>query len=232
MLEHTTYLEAIQNFLKSEKYQQNHPFVVLRDRKTGPSADEAYPLLRSPPATLALDTTAVTHCPFRRILVAVDSSDQARWALDVGASLARKLRAELALLHVDDTPTLWTSGLSAGVLGGLELHGSQLLHGLAKHVPASIHPLEILRQGEPDREIIAGARDWAADLIIIGTHGRGSVSRFFRLLGSVAEYVVRYAPCPVITVSHDPATAHVAARGQTEPLEEEVVEDALAGTAY
>ncbi|MGH7400110.1 MAG: universal stress protein, partial [Candidatus Rokuibacteriota bacterium] len=55
-----------------------------------------------------------------------------------------------------------------------------------------------LRTGAAHREVVALATDERADLIVIGTHGRGGVDR--ALLGSVADRVVRLAPCPVLTV--------------------------------
>jgi nucleotide-binding universal stress UspA family protein len=56
----------------------------------------------------------------------------------------------------------------------------------------------VLRTGAPYQEIVALATDERADLIVIGTHGRGGINRV--LLGSVADRVVRLAPCPVLTV--------------------------------
>jgi nucleotide-binding universal stress UspA family protein len=55
-----------------------------------------------------------------------------------------------------------------------------------------------LRTGVPHEEIVALARDERADLVVIGTTGRGGINR--ALLGSVADRVVRLAPCPVLTV--------------------------------
>ena len=56
----------------------------------------------------------------------------------------------------------------------------------------------ILRTGDPRDMILQTAKEIHADLIVIGTHGRRGISRF--LLGSVAEAIVRSAPCPVLTV--------------------------------
>jgi nucleotide-binding universal stress UspA family protein len=53
----------------------------------------------------------------------------------------------------------------------------------------------IVRQGDPRTEIVAEAERWHADLIIVGSHGRTGLKRWF--MGSVAEYVVRHAPCSV-----------------------------------
>jgi nucleotide-binding universal stress UspA family protein len=60
----------------------------------------------------------------------------------------------------------------------------------------------VLRHGTPWTEIATVAREAKADLVVMGTHGRRGVARM--LLGSVAERVVRTAPCPVLTV-HGPA---------------------------
>jgi len=56
----------------------------------------------------------------------------------------------------------------------------------------------VLRSGVPYREVVALATDERADLVLMGTHGRGGLDR--ALLGSVADRVVRLAPCPVLTV--------------------------------
>src|SRR5690606_25816419 len=56
----------------------------------------------------------------------------------------------------------------------------------------------ILRQGSPFFEILAAAKEESADLIVIGTHGRGAIAHI--LMGSVAERVVRKASCPVLVV--------------------------------
>jgi universal stress protein A len=57
-------------------------------------------------------------------------------------------------------------------------------------------PIEhCVRQGDPRQEIVEEAKDWRADLVIVGSHSRTGVERW--LLGSVAEHVVRHAPCSV-----------------------------------
>jgi len=55
-----------------------------------------------------------------------------------------------------------------------------------------------VREGDPRREIVDEAKDWGADLIVVGSHGRTGMQRW--LLGSVAEHVVRHAPCSVEVV--------------------------------
>ena len=61
-------------------------------------------------------------------------------------------------------------------------------------------PELVLRSGPPHIEIVRYARECDADLIVMGTHGRGFMSH--AVMGSVAERVVRYAPCPVLTVKN------------------------------
>jgi len=58
----------------------------------------------------------------------------------------------------------------------------------------------VTRRGSPFVEIVRYAKDRDIDLIVMGTHGRGPIAHM--LLGSVAEQVVRKAPCPVLTVRH------------------------------
>ena len=60
--------------------------------------------------------------------------------------------------------------------------------------------VKVVRQGPPFLEIVRYAQEANIDLIVLGTHGRGGLAHM--LLGSVAEKVVRKAPCPVLTVRH------------------------------
>ncbi|MQA28454.1 MAG: universal stress protein [Luteitalea sp.] len=62
-----------------------------------------------------------------------------------------------------------------------------------------------IRQGEPRAEIIDEATDWAADVIVVGSHGHTGLKRF--LLGSVAQSIVSHAPCSVYVVRHRHAAA-------------------------
>ena len=138
---------------------------------------------------------------FRRILVAVDESAFAARAADVGFELARSLGVELALIHVVD-PSLVAapeSGIPAGELVALaQQDGKRLLAAFGQRAALQPAPLEFIHVGKPAAEIVKAAKDWPADLIVIGSHGRGGVQRL--LLGSVAEAVMRHAACPVLVV--------------------------------
>lgn len=141
----------------------------------------------------------------RRILVPTDFSDCSAPAVRYAAELAEKFGAELVLLHVVPDAVLalpdavMPTPLPTADLDVLTDSGKE---GLANLVAAekleSRKPRTEVRVGSPATEVIAAAKDLHADLVCIGTHGRGGLSRV--LLGSVAEEVVRHAPCPVLTV--------------------------------
>ena len=138
---------------------------------------------------------------FERILVAVESSPVAAHAVDVGVDLARSLKAEIALIHV--TEPLAAYGSDAGVSSSefmalAKQEGQKLLAGTRERLSLPASTLDFLQPGDPAIEIVNAAKEWPADVIVLGSHGRGGVSR--ALLGSVAEAVIRHAPCPVLVV--------------------------------
>ena len=148
-----------------------------------------------------------------RIFVPTDYSQHSLWALQWAVSLAWKYAAQLLLLHV--VP----QGSERGAMDGCEWIGipysrdaEASLHRLPFHSKATIHlyqyadsrlPRDVsakmkVAMGNPAMEILKAAHDQAADLIVMGTHGRTGLR--YLLLGSTAETVVRNAPCPVFLV--------------------------------
>jgi len=138
---------------------------------------------------------------FQKVLVAVDSSPVAAHAADVGAELARSLGSEVAFIHAID-PDLAIApkgGASAAeLIGFAEEEGRKLLAGFRQRAGLQSAPLEFVVVGKPAAEIVKAAAEWPADLIVIGSHGRGGITRV--VLGSVADGVLRHAPCPVVVV--------------------------------
>ena len=143
---------------------------------------------------------------FRKILIAIDGTAIAAHAAQVGTELARALASEVAFVHAVD-PALASApetGVSpAALLAEFERDGRKLLaefrqRAAAQPAAAQPAPLEFLPVGTPGAEIVKVARDWPADLIVMGSHGRGGLARL--LVGSVAETVMRHAPCPVLVV--------------------------------
>jgi nucleotide-binding universal stress UspA family protein len=138
---------------------------------------------------------------FRRIIIAVDGSVFAARAANVGFELARSLGAEAALIHVIDPSVVVApeGGYPAGELIALaEQDGKRLLAGFSQRASVQPPPLKFIQVGKPATEIVKAAQEWPADLIVIGSHGRGGVQRL--LLGSVADGVMRHAKCPVLVV--------------------------------
>ncbi|NLW50672.1 MAG: universal stress protein [Candidatus Brocadiaceae bacterium] len=142
----------------------------------------------------------------RRIVCAVDFSDSSDHAQRYAVGLAEVFDAELRILHVVEPPFLPTYSL-AGV-PNLALPIEEVEDAARKHLQQAVEACRavhadtegILRTGSPFVEIINCARETEADLIVVGTHGRTGLSHM--LIGSVAEKVVRKAPCPVLSVKH------------------------------
>jgi nucleotide-binding universal stress UspA family protein len=142
----------------------------------------------------------MARSPIQRILVAIDSRESAAHALAVASSLATTLSAHIGLVHVIDPKLVGgETGVPAEQMWALlRRDGQGLLDTAAASIPAHPHPWKFLREGAPWKEIIRSAREWRADLIVVGTHGRSGLARL--LWGSTAEGVVRHGPCPVVVV--------------------------------
>lgn len=136
----------------------------------------------------------------RSILHPTDFSPQADAALMFALALARDQKAQLTLLHVARWP-IRPIGLppDASPPPDEELERRQLERELRQR-PVGHVPVEYrLEYADTSAEgILKVARESGCDLIVMGTHGRTGLSRL--LLGSVAEEVIRQAPCPVLTV--------------------------------
>ena len=138
--------------------------------------------------------------PVKTILHATDFSENSAFAFRLACALARDYGARLVILHAA-TPSLglYNQGLYLPAPEGtLESLHEQLLQ-LQPH-DSSIVTEHRLEEGEPVPTILMVAKEIVADVIVLGTHGRTGLGRF--LMGSVAEEVVRKAPCPVLTVKH------------------------------
>ncbi len=143
----------------------------------------------------------------RQILVPVDFSEPSRVAFDYAADLARVLGASLDVLHVWEPPsfipTVNVMGATGTNLSLLELIEQNAERALKELVSAAAERGISVRAsraeaGTPAHTITEAAKNGHYDLVVIGTRGRTGLSRAF--IGSVAERVVRHAPCPVLSV--------------------------------
>ncbi len=147
----------------------------------------------------------------QRILVAVDFSAESELAIQTAFTMARAFDAVITLLHVHELPSM----MNPIVPGADNLTDAKLLRSAAEAQIATLRgrlqgrdpraavgggvTIETaVEGGEPADVIIECARTGGFDMIVMGTHGRTGLRRL--LVGSVAEAVIRAAPCPVVTV--------------------------------
>jgi universal stress protein A len=151
----------------------------------------------------------------RRILVPIDFSPTSDAALAQARGLAAGLGASVRLVHVFDDPGVCAAMSADGPLflpaqmralttAGVE---ARLRERLTAAVDAGLGHDTALLTGPVASTIVDYAQSHAIDLIVMGTHGRSGMAHL--LLGSVAERVVRTAPCPVLTVRQQPLPAPV-----------------------
>jgi universal stress protein A len=149
---------------------------------------------------------------FKRIVCATDFSDTAEAAWELAGELARTHRAELVLVHVFVELPVYSEVAVATVQRVWEEQRLWAEQQLAERVEAAaargLAARYLLRTGTAPDGIVQAAADERADLVVVGTHGRSGIERL--VIGSVAERVVRIAPCPVLTVK--PRAAREAVR--------------------
>jgi nucleotide-binding universal stress UspA family protein len=142
----------------------------------------------------------MTRTP-KTILVATDFSDGSDEALTEAIDLAEQTGAVLNILHVlEFAAEVFPYGISyfgdrAGLLGHIDRELKKRADWAAA---AGVTAHTRLREGSAAEEILAHAREIAAEIVVVGTHGRTGIAHAF--MGSVAEQVVRHARCPVLTI--------------------------------
>ena len=144
----------------------------------------------------------------KKILVATDFSETSDAAVAYARQLAATFGSALHVVHVAGNVVASAIGLEEYSTDFVGLQ-RELEDAARKHLEATITEtdrktlaakLVLLTSNNPAQAIASYARDEGIDLVVAGTHGRGGMQHL--LLGSVAERVVRTAPCPVLTVRH------------------------------
>lgn len=136
---------------------------------------------------------------FRRIMIGLDGEPLAFHAAEVGVELARALGAEVALVYVVERLLAQAPGIAPSeLIAEDEKEGRSALDDALRLLPVGTSATRLMPTGEPAAEIVRAAREWGADLIVVGSHARHGLGRM--LLGSVAEAVMRRAACPVLVV--------------------------------
>lgn len=156
---------------------------------------------------------------FKKILVPTDFSTASDAAFAYAREIAARFGASVHLLHVLEEPVVTGTLGSEVFVPNANLHDQlradaerQLDERLPTPLKARLKATTDVVMGPTAGTIVSVAEECGADLIVLGSHGRTGVAHL--LLGSVAETVVRKAPCPVLTVPVRP----VEARAEREPF--------------
>jgi nucleotide-binding universal stress UspA family protein len=142
--------------------------------------------------------------PLQTILHPTDFTERSQVALDLACSLARDHGARLVFLHIVPASAVGAAGGPEARMraehaeGDLQSYRREMAERLAQLRPAKLAVDHLLKEGDPPAAILRAAQEVNADAIVMGTHGRNDEQR--RLLGSVAEAVMREAPCPVVVI--------------------------------
>jgi nucleotide-binding universal stress UspA family protein len=136
----------------------------------------------------------------KRVLIATDGSENTKEAVSQGLYLAKVLGAEVTALYVVDQTSLVSFPMDSSIVSVyslLENEGKRAVEDVVKEGDAlGVKVTPLIVEGSPTRKIVETSADF--DLVVLGTLGRSALTKLF--MGSVAERVTRYAPCPVLVV--------------------------------
>ncbi|GAA2916557.1 universal stress protein [Enterococcus pseudoavium] len=136
---------------------------------------------------------------YKKILVAVDSSEQARRAFQEAIEVTRRNDAHLYVLIVSDINHLGAEPYAADhIIKQAQTAAGAVMESLKEMIPADISYTSVIDEGNPKAKIVAYAEEQEIDLILMGATGTGTFSRL--LLGSTTAFVVNNAPCNVMVV--------------------------------
>ena len=144
---------------------------------------------------------------YKTIVVPADGSENSKRALQHAVSIAERNKAQLVVVHVanivsaisnfDQTPI---SGgyVSEQIAEDMEETGKEILNDVVKEVPADVTVKSVFEGGSPGPAVLAVAKKFNADLIVMGSRGLGPLKGLF--MGSVSSYVTSHSTCPVLVV--------------------------------
>lgn len=141
---------------------------------------------------------------FKKILIAVDNSTCSEKAAKTGYEMASKFDAKVALINIIEpapatvNPDFTLAPVFLEAYDNSEENSHLLLTEIEKKYSNGTATTYLSIVDTAGHGIVQQAEEWAADLIVIGTHGRSGLYHF--LMGSVAEHVARKSACPVLIV--------------------------------
>jgi nucleotide-binding universal stress UspA family protein len=140
----------------------------------------------------------------KKILVPIDFSEPSKKAVTYGLALAEQFGAKLILAHIVPESTALLYAFPTELPEVEKDQYAKAKHEINNLVPveraANLNLLTIVKVGNVEAELLGIVKDEAIDLLVLGTHGRRQLGRWF--IGSVTEHMLRKAPVPVLTVSH------------------------------
>ncbi|MGZ3769307.1 MAG: universal stress protein [Bdellovibrio sp.] len=134
----------------------------------------------------------------KKILCAIDDSPLAEEVFSVGIDLSQKLGTDFALVSIINTGPTTADGVDINTLRNSMRDDIAALFQKLLQKKSRPYVFKFIENGDPKKKIVEIAKEWKADFIIIGSHGRTGMNRI--LMGSVAENVLRHSSCPVIVV--------------------------------
>lgn len=145
---------------------------------------------------------------FEKILIAIDDSKYSYHAAAYGFELAKRLNANVGLVHINEIPVtinvtgdplLGDSGMMLPDLLAIQKQkATELLQKFKTDFGADLVDKEFVLEGDISQQIVEVAKNYQASIIVMGTHGRTGFDHF--ISGSIAESVSRHAVCPVLIV--------------------------------
>ena len=140
--------------------------------------------------------------PAKRILFTTDLSNLGNAGLPLATSIARDCGSELIILHVMELPRAYAPGEWTFIPLEPDVEAIKQMLDKVKPTDPAVPYTHRMVPGDPATEIVRLAAEEDVDMIVMSTHGRTGLPRV--LMGSVAEAVLRRAPCPVVTLKQGP----------------------------
>ncbi len=150
---------------------------------------------------------------FKKILIGVDNSKYAEHAAKIGFGLAKSFNAHVGLVHIIEpaflAPPVTDTTMGMPLQGGADINGMEvmdiqnemsenIIDRTIKHYAGELLVTHFTEFGSTADGILNCSKEFAADLIVIGTHSRSGIDRLF--MGSVAEDVIRTSTIPVLVI--------------------------------
>ena len=136
---------------------------------------------------------------YKKIIVPADGSENGKRALEHALAIVKRNDAELILVHVANIVSAISGGyVSEQIAEDMEETGKKILSEVAEDVPADMKVKCVFEVGSPGPAVLAVAKKYDADLIVMGSRGLGPLKGLF--MGSVSSYVTSHSTCPVLIV--------------------------------